>query len=66
MRIQFVVLAAAVFALVVVVALLALPSRGPAPTYTLRAALPSFGVEVLDPSADFQAGHRYYGHLFDY
>ena len=33
---------------------------------TLRVALPTFGAEVLDPSMDYQAGHRYYGHMFDH
>ena len=32
---------------------------------TLNVALATFGAEVLDPSADLQAGYRYYGHLYD-
>ena len=36
------------------------------PAQVLRVALPTFGAEVVDPSADNQAGQQYYGHLFDY
>ena len=32
---------------------------------TLTVALPTFGAEVLDPSEDSQAGHIYYGHMYD-
>lgn len=56
---------------VVVVAVLAagliLRSGGDeSPPDTLRVALATFGAEVLDPSADSQAGRQYYGHMFDY
>ncbi len=37
----------------------------PGEATTLRVALPTFGAEVLDPSKDYQAGYRYYGHMFD-
>ena len=36
------------------------------PAQVLRVALPTLGAEVVDPSADNQAGRQYYGHMYDY
>ena len=56
---------------IVAVSVFALVSRGGGGVSwksetTLNVALASFGIEALDPSADLQAGYRYYGHLYDH